>query len=223
MTINVKSYRSSVTLVSPDSEAETLSYLRAKRAGDLVFTAAALVVVFPLMVVIALLIWAEDRGPVLYSQDRVGKDGRHFRFYKFRSMVRNADALREVIEEHNEADGPIFKMKRDPRITRVGRTLRRYSFDELPQLWNVLIGDMSLVGPRPHLPREVAQYRSCQKARLKVQPGLICLREVTGRSHLSFEQWVESDLAYIRQRSLIFDLRILLLALPAIMKADGAY
>lgn len=198
-------------------------YFTFKRIGDVIFATGALLVLLPVMLVVALLVYAEDGGPVLYHQERVGKGGRRFKFFKFRSMVRNADALKAKIQSDNEATGPIFKMKKDPRITRIGRVLRRYSIDELPQLWNVVIGDMSLVGPRPHLPEEVAQYRSSQHLRLKVQPGLLCLREVSGRSRLTFEQWVELDLAYIQRQSLRLDLCILCLAVPAILKADGAF
>ena len=198
-------------------------YLAAKRSGDVIAAAGALVVLLPVLATIALMIRAEGRGPVLYSQERVGRNGRRFKFYKFRSMVLNADAIKAQYMKFNEASGPIFKMKNDPRVTAVGRVLRRYSLDELPQFWNVLIGDMSLVGPRPHLPSEVAQYQQGQQARLLVQPGLICLREVSGRSHLSFEQWVEMDLAYIQSQSFKADLNILLKAVPAILKADGAF
>lgn len=198
-------------------------YLAAKRSGDVLAAAGALVVLLPLLAGIALMIRAEGPGPVLYCQERVGREGRRFKFYKFRSMVLNADAIKAQYMKLNEASGPIFKMKNDPRVTAIGRVLRRYSLDELPQFWNVLIGDMSLVGPRPHLPSEVAQYQKDQEARLLVQPGLICLREVSGRSHLSFEQWVELDLAYIKSRSLGKDLSILLKAVPAILKADGAF
>ncbi len=205
------------------SETDCRYYLALKRVGDVAAAAAGLVLLFPVLAMIALLIWAQDRGPVLYRQTRVGRGGRLFTFYKFRSMVRNADALKAAIEAKNEAVGPIFKMARDPRVTPLGRTLRRFSLDELPQLWNVLVGDMSLVGPRPHLPAEVAQYRAEQQGRLKVQPGLLCLREVSGRSRLSFEEWVEMDLAYIEGRSLRSDLKILWMAIPAVLKADGAF
>lgn len=198
-------------------------YLAAKRVGDCAVAAAALTFLSPALAAIALMIRAEGPGPVLYSQERVGRDGRRFKFYKFRSMVPNADAVKAEYLKFNEASGPIFKMKNDPRVTRVGHVLRRYSLDELPQFWNVLKGEMSLVGPRPHLPAEVDQYAPEQKARLLVQPGLICLREVSGRSNLSFEQWVELDLIYIRTRSLGTDLRILLKAVPAVLKADGAF
>lgn len=200
-----------------------LFYLTAKRAGDIAAASSALIVLLPFMVVVGLCIWLQDQGAVIYHQERVGKDGRLFRFYKFRSMVRNADALKAEIEAGNEASGPIFKIKNDPRVTPLGRVLRRYSIDELPQLWNVLVGNMSLVGPRPHLPGEVSQYRPDQLARLRVQPGLICLREVSGRSRLSFEQWVQMDLAYIEKRSLRLDLHILWRAVPAVLKADGAF
>jgi lipopolysaccharide/colanic/teichoic acid biosynthesis glycosyltransferase len=198
-------------------------YLKMKRGGDVMASAAGLAALLPILAGIALLIRAEGRGPILYSQERVGKNGRRFKFYKFRSMVLNADAIKAQYMQFNEASGPIFKMKNDPRVTRVGRILRRYSLDELPQLWNVFRGDMSLVGPRPHLPAEVSQYSEEQEARLLVEPGLICLREVSGRSRLSFEQWVEMDLAYIRNRSLKMDVRILMKAIPAIIKADGAF
>ena len=200
-----------------------VAYDTAKRVGD-VATAATLLLIFLVpLVIVALVIWFEDRGPIFYYQVRVGRDGRHFRFYKFRSMVQNADAIKAQLEAQNEADGPIFKMKNDPRITRIGRIIRRYSVDELPQLLNVLRGDMSLIGPRPHLPREVALYTERQHDRLKVQPGLLCLREVLGRSNMTFEQWVELDLLYIQYRSFQTDMRILLRTIPAILKAEGAY
>jgi len=198
-------------------------YLASKRSLDVLGALTALIVLSPLGALIASLIWLEDRGPIFYGQTRVGRSGREFSFYKFRSMVVNADTLRDTLNEQNEATGPLFKMKKDPRITRVGRVLRKYSLDELPQFWNVLKGDMSLVGPRPHLPREVATYGEVQWARLSVQPGLICLREVQGRSNLTFERWVELDLDYISRRSLALDLYIMLRAVPAILKGEGAY
>lgn len=173
--------------------------------------------------IIALAIKCTDGGPIFYSQERVGRGGNRFKFFKFRSMVTNADALKDKLLAHNEADGPIFKMKNDPRITPVGRVIRKWSLDELPQLWNVLRGDMSLVGPRPHLPREIAEYKNYPAERLSVQPGLLCLREVTGRSELTFEAWIASDLEYIEKRSLWLDIQILLKAIPAILLAKGAY
>jgi lipopolysaccharide/colanic/teichoic acid biosynthesis glycosyltransferase len=165
----------------------------------------------------------EDGGPILYYQMRVGKDGRQFRFYKFRSMVVNADALKEKLAAQNESTGPVFKMRNDPRITRIGRILRKTSLDELPQFLNVLRGEMSLVGPRPHLPREVESYADWHFGRQQAQPGLLCLREVLGRSNLTFDQWVAYDLLYIRNRSLLTDFWILCRLIPAVLKADGAY
>lgn len=194
-----------------------------KRSLDLLVASLALIVLLPVFLVIVTLIYLEDRGPLLYRQTRVGQGGKHFGFYKFRSMVVNADALKAKLAAQNEATGPIFKMKNDPRVTRIGRVLRRYSLDELPQFWNVLMGDMSLVGPRPHLPHEIASYPNYPPERLSVTPGLICLREVTGRSALTFEAWLALDLEYVRRRSLALDFWILLKAVPAILRGEGAY
>ncbi len=198
-------------------------YLFGKRAADVVVSSALLLLLFPVLLIIGFCVFFEDRGPVLYYQTRVGRDGKHFRFYKFRSMVRNADALKKELAAHNEAVGPVFKMKNDPRITRCGRILRKTSLDELPQLINVLRGEMTLVGPRPHLPREIEEYHDWHFERQSVEPGLLCLREVLGRSNLSFDQWVAYDLLYIRNRSVRTDLWILLRLIPAVIKADGAY
>lgn len=194
-----------------------------RRALDILVALVMLTLLAPLLAVIAFLVWQEDRGAILFQQERVGRGGRRFAFYKFRSMVPNAEALKASLSQQNEATGPIFKMKDDPRITRVGRVLRRYSLDELPQFLNVLKGDMSLVGPRPHLPKEIEQCPTYPMERLSVPPGLICLREVSGRSRLTFEEWIALDLEYVRQRSLWLDLKILLRAVPAVLRGDGAY
>ena len=207
-----------LTVVEPSAPSQVT-----KRVLDVLVSSGGLILLAPLCALIALLVWAEDGGSAIYAQTRVGRNGRRFRFFKFRSMVQNADALKSQLMEKNEAVGPAFKMRQDPRITRVGRILRKYSLDELPQLWNVLRGDMSLVGPRPHLPTEVERYQEYQKARLSAQPGLICLREVTGRSHLSFDQWVMTDLLYLKHRSFGLDLQILCHAVPAVLKGEGAY
>jgi lipopolysaccharide/colanic/teichoic acid biosynthesis glycosyltransferase len=190
---------------------------------DIVISAILLVALFPVFAIIAILIFFQDAGPIFFCQLRTGQNGRLFRFYKFRSMVVNAETLKANLADKNEASGPIFKMKNDPRITRVGRVLRRYSLDELPQLVNVFVGDMSLVGPRPHLPKEIEQCPNYPAERLRVQPGLICLREVQGRSNMTFERWLETDLDYIRSRSLSLDLSILFSAFRAVMLAEGAY
>jgi lipopolysaccharide/colanic/teichoic acid biosynthesis glycosyltransferase len=195
----------------------------ARRTLDILVSLTALTLLAPVLATLALVVWSEDRGPVFFQQERVGRGGRRFAFYKFRSMVPHAEALKASLSQQNEATGPIFKMKDDPRVTRIGRVLRRYSLDELPQLWNVLKGDMSLVGPRPHLPRELEQCPNYPQERLSVPPGLICLREVSGRSKLTFDEWIALDLEYVRNRSLLLDLSILLRAIPAILRGDGAY
>jgi lipopolysaccharide/colanic/teichoic acid biosynthesis glycosyltransferase len=208
----------SLTFAAPSG-----AYLVAKRISDVCLATFGLLLFLPFFVLIAIAIFAEDRGPILFRQTRVGKNGRPFPFLKFRSMVPNAEALKQQLAASNEATGPIFKMRSDPRVTHVGRWLRRYSLDELPQLINVIRGELSLVGPRPHLPHEVAYYTDRQRQRLSVQPGLVCLREVCGRSNLSFERWIEMDLLYIQYRSLRTDLRILRWAIFAVVKSDGAY
>jgi len=216
-------WRSAVWIAEPRFERARTEYLTLKRALDLILTCLALLLLAPLLALIALGIALEDGGPVLFSQVRVGKHGRSFRFLKFRSMVRNAEALKDRLAAQNEACGPIFKIRDDPRVTRIGRWLRKSSLDELPQLFNVLRGELSLVGPRPHLPREVERYTDEQRRRLLVQPGIVCLREISGRSRLTFERWVELDLQYIEDQSLALDLRILLGVIPAVLRGDGAY
>jgi lipopolysaccharide/colanic/teichoic acid biosynthesis glycosyltransferase len=199
------------------------TYRFAKRALDIVVASSTLVLLSPVFASIALVIKLNDGGPIFFRQVRVGRHGRQFTFYKFRSMVPNADALKASLSEANEAEGPIFKMKDDPRITRVGRILRKSSLDEFPQFFNVLRGDMSLVGPRPHLPHEIEGCADYPTERLSVMPGLVCLREVSGRSRLTFEEWIATDLDYVRRCSLKLDLSILMRAAIAVIRADGAY
>ena len=194
-----------------------------QRIIDVLCTSALLLLFLPFFLLIALCIKLDSRGPILFIQKRIGKDGAEFPFYKFRSMVADAEALRKALEARNERTGPVFKMKNDPRITRVGRWLRRTSLDELPQLLNVFKGDMSLVGPRPALPREVAQYTSRQRLRLSVMPGLTGLWQVSGRASLPFEHSIELDLHYIEHQSLGLYLRILLMTVPAVLTGKGAY
>lgn len=182
-----------------------------KRALDIVLSLAGLIFLMPLFIVVAVWIKLEDPdGSVFFKQNRVGKDETLFPMFKFRSMVSNAEALKQQLMSQNEVEGAMFKMKNDPRVTRVGRVLRKTSIDELPQLWNVLIGDMSLVGPRPALPSEVSEYTTYDKKRLAVTPGCTGLWQVSGRSNLSFEQMVELDLTYIRERSVFYDLKIMM-------------
>jgi len=196
---------------------------RLQRVCDVVLTLALLVILLPLFFLLALLVRLDSPGPVLFIQKRVGKHGQEFPFFKFRSMVADAEARRALIEQHNERSGPVFKIKNDPRVTRVGRVLRKYSLDELPQLLNVLRGEMSLVGPRPALPREVAQYTPRQRQRLGITPGVTGLWQVSGRASVSFEHSVELDLHYIQHQSVGLNLRILLMTIPAVLRAEGAY
>ena len=191
-----------------------------KRAFDVMVAALGLAGTAPLMLGIAVSIKLNSSGPVLFRQRRVGMHGRLFSMLKFRTMVDGAEGLREQFARQNEMDGPVFKMRDDPRITAVGRCLRRLSLDELPQLWNVLAGHMSLVGPRPPLPQEVEQYESWQRRRLSVRPGLTCLWQVSGRNDLSFERWMKLDLDYIDNWSWWLDLKILWRTLPAMVRGQ---
>jgi lipopolysaccharide/colanic/teichoic acid biosynthesis glycosyltransferase len=196
-----------------------------KRAIDIVCSLIALIALLPLLAVVALMIWFEDRGPILFWQRRVGLDGREFAFPKFRSMVVNAESLLTTVAHLNQhgGQGVTFKSRQDLRITRIGRLIRRTSVDELPQLWCVLNGDMTLVGPRPALPREVARYSVIERQRLTVTPGLTCIWQVSGRAEVPFPGQVAMDLAYIRDRSLSLDLRILCKTVPAVIRGWGAY
>ena len=199
------------------------AYLAGRRAQDIVFSALALVVLAPLMLLIALAIVVDSPGASpIFAQQRVGKDGRLFRLLKFRTMCPDAEEQLEQLLDQNQMDGPVFKIRGDPRITRVGRFLRKTSLDELPQLVNVLKGDMSIVGPRPALPREVARYTDYQWQRLSVTPGLSCYWQITPhRNDLSFDAWVELDLKYIRERSFLVDWKIIFLTVKAMFLEYG--
>jgi exopolysaccharide biosynthesis polyprenyl glycosylphosphotransferase len=197
-------------------------YESAKRLLDLVSSAVLVTILLPLLGIIALAIKIESPGPVTIRQTRLGRGGRLFRMYKFRSMKIGSEEIPEELRRQNEATGPIFKMRRDPRITRIGRWLRRTSLDEVPQLFNVLIGDMSLVGPRPPLPREIPGYDEVQLRRLTVTPGITGLWQVSGRSTLTFDQMLGLDLEYIERRSLALDLLILARTLPCVISGKGA-
>jgi len=202
---------------------ETLAFRTFKRIFDVAIALTAIAVLSPLMTMVGLVIWFEDKGPILYRQPRVGRFGVPFWFYKFRSMRVDADKIRDQLLSQSDAAGAAFKMKADPRITRIGRVIRKFSIDELPQLFSVLAGHMSIIGPRPHLKEEVCSYRTEQRARLMVKPGLLCLREISGRSLLSFEEWVRLDLKYVKERSLWLDLKIFVLAIPAVFTGRGAF
>lgn len=196
--------------------------LALKRLFDIAASSAALGLLLPLLLVIALAVKLDSRGPVLFKQERVGLRGRPFNMLKFRSMVADAEALRASLVAANEQSGPVFKITRDPRITRVGRLLRKLSLDELPQLLNVLRGEMSLVGPRPPLASEVAAYEPWQRRRLSVPPGITCVWQVSGRSQISFERWMYLDMQYIDHWSMGKDLKLLLRTIPAVLGGRGA-
>lgn len=194
-----------------------------KRMFDILLCSLALLVLSPFFLIIAIVIKCEDGGKVFFSQTRLTKNGKQFQMYKFRSMCPNADAMLEALLKDNEMEGPAFKMEHDPRVTKVGRFIRKTSIDELPQLINVIKGDMSIVGPRPPLVREVEQYTPYQMHRLDVKTGLSCYRECHGRSNIhNFDEWVESDLKYIRERNLWVDLKVIVLTVWVVISGKGA-
>lgn len=199
------------------------NYWRIRRLQDIVLSALALVVLLPILLILALVIVIDSPGASpIFKQTRVGRDGKEFSFYKFRSMIPNAEAKLGELLSQNEMQGPVFKMKEDPRITRVGRFIRRSSIDELPQLFNVLRGDMSIVGPRPGTPREVEQYDDYARQRLIVTPGLSCYWQIQpDRNKLSFEEWMELDVKYIQERSFLTDWKIILATLNAVLGMNG--
>lgn len=206
---------------SPKGRSRTDAF--ACRTLDVIFSLIALLALLIPFALIALWIRLDSPGPVLFIQRRVGKNGREFSVFKFRSMFMDAEQRLEILLGANERTGPVFKMRQDPRVTRAGRFLRKSSFDELPQLLNILVGQMSLVGPRPALPREVALYSPEQCLRLSVTPGLTGLWQVSGRANLSFEQSMDLDLEYIRRQSFALNLLLLARTVPAVLTAHGAY
>ncbi|WP_404427710.1 sugar transferase [Ureibacillus chungkukjangi] len=204
---------------------DSKGYLISKRLLDIICSLCGLIILIPLFLIISLLIKFEDsRGSVFFKQIRVGKNGKEFNIYKFRSMVEDAEELKAQLLEQNEIkDGPVFKMKQDPRVTKLGRFLRKTSIDELPQLINVLKGEMSLVGPRPPLPSEVSQYTQYERQRLSVTPGLTCYWQVSGRSKIGFEEWVRLDLKYIQERNFLIDLKLILKTVLVLLGSKDAY
>lgn len=194
-----------------------------KRVFDIVMCSFALIVLSPLFLVVAILIKKEDGGNVIYSSTRLTKNGKEFQMYKFRSMRVDADKHLDELMDQNEMNGPVFKIAKDPRITKIGNFIRKTSIDELPQLINIIKGDMSIIGPRPPLPREVAQYTPYQMHRLDVKTGLACYHEVMGRSdNPDFDEWVEQDLRYIRERSMLTDIKIIFMTIKVVLTGKGA-
>jgi lipopolysaccharide/colanic/teichoic acid biosynthesis glycosyltransferase len=196
---------------------------RAKRAIDVVGSTLGLTLSAPLVALSAIAIKLETPGRVFFGQTRCGKNGRTFKMWKLRSMVQNAEASQSTLQDDNAMDGPVFKIKGDPRITGVGRWLRRFSVDEVPQFWNVMRGEMSLVGPRPPLPSEVEQYGPRERRRLDVDPGLTCTWQVSGRNEIGFDEWMEIDLEYVENWTLTRDLVLIARTVPAIVNGRGSY
>jgi len=192
-----------------------------KRSMDYLLAIFILLITAPVMAIITILIKAEDGGPVFFRQTRVGKNGRHFKCMKFRTMVVDAEEMQKDLLALNEQDGPVFKIKDDPRITRIGKFLRKTSLDEFPQFLNVLMGDMSIVGPRPPIPSEVKKYKRSITRRLSINPGITCTWQVSGRNKISFEKWMEMDMEYIDNWSLKLDFIIMLKTLKVIVSANG--
>ncbi len=194
-----------------------------KRMTDIIAAMLLLILFLPIIPLVVILIKLDSSGSILFKQKRVGKNGKLFDLYKFRSMVDGAEHVIGTLRPISGMNGPVFKLKDDPRVTRVGRFLRRSSLDELPQLINVLKGDMSVVGPRPNLPSEVSHYLPWQRKRLHVTPGITCFWQIAGRSHIGFHEWMRLDLEYIRQRSYMTDLKIMFKTIPAVIARKGAY
>lgn len=208
-----------LSFTSTPSSAEAMAV---KRILDIVASLVALILLSPIFLITAVIIKLSDGGPVLFGQERSGLFGRTFKMWKFRSMVINAEALKEKLESQNEMGGPVFKIKKDPRITRFGRFIRKSSIDELPQIWNVLKGDMSLVGPRPPIPSEVEKYERWQMRRLSMRPGITCIWQVSGRNNIDFDSWMKLDLQYIDNWTLFLDVKLILKTVPVVLLRKGA-
>ncbi|MTK12797.1 MAG: sugar transferase, partial [Clostridiaceae bacterium] len=198
------------------------SYYVTKRIIDIIGSLCGIILVTPVMLIAAIAIKLNSKGPILFHQERVGLHGKIFKMYKFRSMCLEAECLLDKLKDRNEMSGPMFKMKDDPRITSVGRFIRKTSIDELPQLFNVLKGEMSLVGPRPNLPREVAKFTKDQRTKLLVKPGLTCYWQVMGRSNIGFEEWMRLDIRYIEERSTWVDLKLIFRTVKVLFGDEGA-
>lgn len=213
---------SSAVQERPTVEIHPIPYHSYKRMMDILVSTVALVLFSPIFLLVAIAIKLTSRGPLLFKQTRVGLGGRHFTCLKFRSMIVDADEMKAKLEHLNEATGPVFKIKNDPRMTSIGKFIRKASLDELPQLWNVFVGDMSIVGPRPAVPNEVEKYKQREFGRLAVRPGITCIWQISGRSDLSFEEWMQLDLKYIENMSFWGDIKIVWQTVPAVLTGRGA-
>ena len=202
---------------------KTNIYKWTKRAFDIVASSLALIVLSPIFLLTSLAIILEDGGPVFFTQIRAGKDMKPFKIYKFRSMYKNAESQFQRMQAQNEQTGHAFKIKDDPRVTKVGKFIRKYSIDELPQLFNIIKGDMSIVGPRPILLNQMQECNAYEKQRLIVKPGLTCYWQVGGRANIKWDEWVELDLKYIKDMSITTDIKLILKTIPVVFESDGAY
>lgn len=198
------------SISNEDKYSKNFLYYSTKRLIDICGSLIGIILLSPVLIVTIIAIKLDSEGPIIFSQERVGKNGKLFKMYKFRSMVTNAEKLLTKLKDKNEMSGPMFKMKEDPRITRVGKFIRKTSLDELPQLFNVIKGDMSLVGPRPNLPAEVAKFSSYHKLKLKAKPGLTCYWQVMGRNAIGFEDWMKLDVKYIEERTIWVDIKLII-------------
>lgn len=192
-----------------ESYEKGIIYKFIKRLIDLIGSICGVILLSPIIILTALLIKIDSKGPVVFAQERVGLNEKNFKMYKFRSMVVNAEKLKDELLNKNEMSGPMFKMKDDPRVTKIGKFIRKTSIDELPQLINVLKGDMSLVGPRPNLPKEVNRFEPWMKEKFNVKPGLTCYWQVMGRNDIDFEEWMRLDIRYVRERNILIDLKLI--------------
>nr|BAI67356.1 putative glycosyltransferase [Limosilactobacillus fermentum] len=219
----MKLLESKVVLLNRDKIKSRFIYHGVKRVFDFLAAACGIIILSPLMLIIAVLIKSEDHGPVFYKQKRIGQNGKAFEMYKFRSMFVNAGQMLAKLKEQNDVDGPMFKMKDDPRVTKIGHFIRKHSLDELPQFLNILRGDMSLVGPRPPLPSEVEEYSEYDKQRLFVIPGCTGLWQATERNEVGFNEMVQLDIEYIQRAGFLFDLWIMVKTVGIVIKPNGSY
>lgn len=208
--------------IENNANKESLLYIFAKRLTDILLSTIGLILLSPILLIISIWIKVDSKGPIIFKQDRVGKDGKLFGMYKFRSMVSNAEELKKELQKQNEMSGPMFKIKDDPRITKVGRFIRKTSIDELPQLINVIRGEMSLVGPRPSLPREVELFEPWMKERLNVQPGITCYWQVSGRNNIPFYEWMKLDVKYVKERTYFGDIKLIFKTFFVLFGDDNA-
>lgn len=220
---NLSCYTDTQVIVCSKLNKDSKVYLIFKRIMDIAGAITAFIILSPLLILTAIIIKLDSKGPVLFSQKRCSRHGKVFNMYKFRSMCMDAEEKLEQVQYLNEAKGSMFKIKDDPRLTRIGKFIRKTSIDELPQLLNILRGDMSIVGPRPPLPSEVGTYDSRHKLRLVVKPGLTGLWQISGRSNLGFEDMIRLDLKYITERNLLYDIKIILKTIPVVLSSKGAY